>query len=74
MPSATRKNTPKKNLTPSQKAAIIKSVRNFNTAHGSLMSTYSKFNMGKPPSEKAAVAALQALARRGGGTRRRRRS
>ena len=65
-PSATRKNSAKK-LNSAQKKAIRNSLRAFNDK-------YKTFNVGKPPSQEAAVAALKnLLSKRGGGKTRRRR-
>ena len=71
MPSPTRRNSPKKILTSAQKAEIRKSLAKFNGARNTLTSTYKQFNAGAPPSEKAMLAALRALAEQRGGTRRR---
>lgn len=65
-PSATRKNSAKK-VSSAQKKAIRNSLRAFNAK-------YKTFNVGKPPSQEAAVAALKnLLSKRGGGKTRRRR-
>jgi hypothetical protein len=64
-PSATRKNSAKK-LNSAQKTAIRNSLRAFNAK-------YKTFNVGKPPSEKAMLAALKSLASEGGGRRKTRR-
>jgi len=64
-PTATRKNSPKK-LNSAQKTAIRNSLRAFNAK-------YKTFNVGKPPSEKAMLAALKSLASGGGRKTRRRR-
>ena len=73
MPTATRRNSVnRKGLTPKEKAEIRNSLAKFNRAHGSLTKTYSKFNAGKPPSEKAMLAVLHAMTgQKRGGTRRR---
>ena len=64
--SATRKNSTKK-LSPTQKAAIMNSLRKFNST------VRARFNAGNPPSKKAMLAALKALSMHGGGRTRRRR-
>lgn len=62
--SATRKNS--KKVSSAQKKAIRNSLRAFNAK-------FKTFNVGKPPSHEAALAALKnLLVKRGGGKTRRR--
>jgi hypothetical protein len=64
--SATRKNSAKK-VSSAQKKAIEASLRAFSAK-------FRTFNVGKPPSQEAALAALKnLLTKRGGGKTRRRR-
>ena len=65
-PSATRKNSAKK-VSSAQIKAIRNSLRAFNAK-------FKTFNVGKPPSQEAALAALKNLLRHGGGKTRRRRA
>jgi len=70
MPSATPK------LSSPQRKEIRNSLVRFNNASKKLNRTYKRFNIGKPPSQEAMLAALKALAANklgGGKTRRRRR-
>lgn len=63
--SATRKNSAR--ISSAQKKAIRNSLRAFNAK-------FKTFNVGKPPSQEAAVAAIKnLLAKRGGGGKTRRR-